>query len=240
MYTKTHEGFIAIYSENNITIWGQIELYTSSIGTESHNVINSIKITHDDKVVYEAGNTIHYPYNHGIAGIVDFVNIIDDIIFLAGYNNGNKVFCSRMNQVVNEGIQVIDELLHKKSCVTQISVNRLKREYNKALAKIEYDAVQDKNKALIKELETLASQKGLFIDDLFGNPIVTTVQISKKAMREYATISEKHKKEVEDIIVKTFNHEDYENKSFNIWNQSTNVMLEDMIVFLNSYNKKVA
>lgn len=230
--------FVSIYEKDNVRIWGHIEEHTSCITGDAYNEVTHIKITKNNKLVYEAyGNALRYPFNHGDINKIDFSNIVDDIVFLINYDSKSQVYSEHQNKVVADSICLLDKLLYECSCMAEIEIRRLKREQKQAENQARYNAIQEENKALVKEAEMLASEKGLFIDDICFNPIITTVKISREDLLKYASLGEKQQKEVDAVTVKQYILEDYENDSCNTYNQSNNRMLVDIIQFLKEYNE---
>lgn len=234
--------FVSIYEKDQVKIFGHIVAHTSCITGETYDEIEHVKITKNDTLVYEAyGNALRYPFNHGNKDMIDFKNIVDDVVFLINYNSNNQSYSSYQNKTVDEQIFLLDEILYKNSAKGDLGLKRLKREHREAMAQKEYNSIQDQNKTLIKEVDMMADSKGLYFESTYsGLCILKTIDVSYEALMQHSLKGEKQQKEVEGYIVKCFNESEYDKPEYTIYNQSNNEMLKDVIEFLRVCQNKSA
>ena len=242
MYIKTHEGFIALYTENNITIWGQIEHYINEVLQSEYDVINQIKITVDGKLVYSTiGNTLHFPYNTGDNSVMNFENYVEKIVFIIENFNGNNYISTRRDEIVNESTRLLDSLLHDKSNLKiELAISKKKRQLDSESRQSKYNEVQKTRKELQKEIESLLTDMNLFICDIYGNPIITDFSINdKKYLIEYMSKGERQRIEAETHIIACYQKEDFYKLGM-IHDEDTILMYRNIIYFLKNYKNKIA
>lgn len=240
MYMKTHEGFVALYTENNITIWGQIEHYISEVLQSEYDVINQIKITVDGKLIYSTiGNTLHFPYNTGDNSVMNFENYVEKIIFIIENFNDNNYVSTRRDKIVNEATRLLDSLLHDKSNLRiELAISKKKRQLESEVRQNKYNEVQKTRKELQKEIESLLTDVNLFICDIYVNPIITDLSVGdKKNLTEYMSRGEKQRIEAETHIIAWYQKEDFYKPSMK-HDEDTVLMYRSIIEFLKGYKNK--
>lgn len=242
MYTEIHKGFIALYTENNITIWGKVERFTSEALQSEYDVVNQVKITVDGKLVYSTvGNTLHFPYNTGDNTIMNFEDYVEKIVFIVQNFNDNSYVSIRRDEIVNESVNLLDSLLHdKNNFKIDIAIAKKKRQLESEARQNKYNEVQETRKALQKEIESLLPDMNLFICDMHNDPIITDIDVTaKKYLMDYMAIGDKQRIEAESHIIASYQRDNFYKPGM-IHDEDTNLMYRDIINFLKSYKNKAA